>query len=142
MTNANIDLQRKVRFRVKKEYSDNETRYTSNPKIKIGRFYSDFKDYIEYHPNASTVEMDTVIGTSCGKGVKCMLTLLFRHFNFMLIYLLTYKRSEYVTTVFENLKKILGIEEFNGKLPLFKKNFGNFSSFWMQTFYVLNAYIL
>lgn len=108
----NIDLHRKVRFRVKKEYEGNETRYANNPKIKIGRFYSDFKDYIEYHPNASIVEMDTVIGTSGGKGGKCMLTLLFRQFNFMLIYLLPYKRSEHVTAVFENLKKILGIGEF------------------------------
>ena len=44
-------------------------------KIKIGRFYSDFNYYMEYHPNASIVEMDTVIGTKGGKGGKCMLTL-------------------------------------------------------------------
>lgn len=107
----NIDLHRKVRYKVKKE-KDNEPRFSSNPKIKIGRFYSDFKDYIEYHPNASIVEMDTVIGTSGGKGGKCMLTLLFRQFNFMLIYLMPYKRCEHVTAVFEHLKKLLGIDEF------------------------------
>ena len=56
--------------------------------------------------------MDTVIGTSGGKGGKCMLTLLFRKFNFMLIYLLPYKKSVYVTETFNNIKKILGIDEF------------------------------
>ena len=106
----NIDLQRKVRFKVKKEYD--YTRTKANLKIKIGRFYSDFKDYIEFNPNASIVEMDTVIGTSGGKGGKCMLTLLFRQYNFMLIYLLPYKRTEYVTQVFNDLKDSLGIDEF------------------------------
>ena len=107
----NIDLQRKVRFRINKEYSNNP-RTKCNPKIKIGRFYSDFKDYIEFHPNASIVEMDTVIGTQGGKGGKCFLTLLFRQFNFMLIYLLPYKQSKFVTEVFNHIKSLIGIAEF------------------------------
>ena len=106
----NIDLQRKVKFRVKKEYDRTKTKV--NTSIKVGRFYTDFKDYLEYHPNCSIVEMDTVIGTSGGKGGKCFLTLLFRQFNFMLIYLLPYKQSEYVTKIFNNLKELLGIDEF------------------------------
>ncbi len=106
----NIDLQRKVKFRVKKERDD--TREKVDTSIKVGRFYSDFKDYIEFHPQASIVEMDTVIGTSGGKGGKCFLTLLFRQFNFMLIYLLPYKKVEYVTKVFLDLKNTLGKEEF------------------------------
>ena len=106
----NIDLQRKVRFKVKKEYDYNRVKHDSN--IKNGRFYSDFKDYIEFHPDASIVEMDTVIGTSGGKGGKCMLTLLFRKFNFMLIYLLPYKKSVYVTEAFNHIKNALGIDEF------------------------------
>lgn len=106
----NIDLPRKVRFHVKKEYD--YTREKVDPKIKIGRFYSDFKDYLEFHPNCSIVEMDTVIGTKGGKGGKCMLTLLFRQFHFMLVYLLPYKQSNYVTEVFNYLKKTLGIDEF------------------------------
>ena len=106
----NIDLARKVRFKVKKEYD--YTRQKTNPKIKVGRFYSDFKDYLEFNPNSSIVEMDTVIGTRGGKGGKCLLTLLFRRYNFMLIYLLPYKQSKYVTEVFNHLKKLLGIDEF------------------------------
>lgn len=108
----NIDLARRVRYRINKEYSNYEPREKTNPKIKVDRFYSDFKDYIEYNPTASIVEMDTVIGTSGGKGGKCFLTLLFRQYNFMLIYLLPYKQSKYVTQVFNHLKEVLGIEEF------------------------------
>ena len=106
----NIDLARKVRFKCKKEYDYN--REPVNPKIKVGRFYSNFKDYLEFHPNASIVEMDTVIGTSGGKGGKCFLTLLFRNYNLMLIYLLPYKQSKYVIQVFNHLKDLLGVDEF------------------------------
>jgi IS30 family transposase len=106
----NIHLIRKVRYKTKKE--DVPVREVKNPKIKIGRFYRDFQDYIELHPHASIVEMDTVVGTSGGKGGKCMLTLLFRQFNLMLIYLLPYKKSEFVTEVFINIKKLLGPNEF------------------------------
>jgi IS30 family transposase len=56
--------------------------------------------------------MDTVIGTRGGKGGKCFLTLLFRKYNFMLIYLLPYKQSKYVTTVFNIIKRRLGDDEF------------------------------
>jgi len=70
----NIDLQRKVKFKVKKELD--YTREKVDTSIKVGRFYSDFKDYLEFHPNCSIVEMDTVIGTQGGKGGKCFLTLL------------------------------------------------------------------
>ena len=62
---------------------------------------------------ASIVEMDTVIGTSGGKGGKCFLTLLFRTFNFMLIYLLPYKKVQYVNEVFQDLKRTLGDFEFS-----------------------------
>lgn len=68
---------------------------------------------MEYHPLASIVEMDTVIGTSGGKGGKCFLTLLFRNFNFMLIYLLPYRKVEYVTAAFEEFRAVLGEDEFS-----------------------------
>ena len=106
----NIDLNRRVKFKVKKEYD--YMRNKVDTKVKIGRFYSDFRYYIEYNPNASIVEMDTVIGTKGGKGGKCFLTLLFRKYNFMLIYLLPYKQPKYVTAIFNIIKKRLGDEEF------------------------------
>ena len=107
----NIDLQRKVKFKVKKELDYSRAKVDTS--VKVGRFYSDFRDYIEFHPQASIVEMDTVIGTQGGKGGKCFLTLLFRNFNFMLIYLLPYKKSTFVTKVFNDLKNTLGSSEFN-----------------------------
>lgn len=108
----NIDLHRKVRFKTKKEHDDN-SHVPSNSKVRIGRFYTDFQDYMELHPNASIVEMDTVIGTSGGKGGKCMLTLLFRSSHLMLIYLLPYKQSKYVNEVFFYLRNLLGDDEFS-----------------------------
>ena len=110
MNVRNIDLQRKVKWKVKKEYDYHKDKVETS--IKVGRFYTDFKDYIEYNPNSSIVEMDTVIGTQGGKGGKCFLTLLFRQYNFMLIYLLPYKKSRYVTEIFNQLKLLLGIDEF------------------------------
>ena len=106
----NIDLQRKVKWKVKKEYDYHKDKVETS--IKVGRFYTDFKDYLEYNPNPSIVEMDTVIGTQGGKGGKCFLTLLFRQYNFMLIYLLPYKKSRFVTEIFNQLKQLLGIDEF------------------------------
>lgn len=107
----NIDLARKVRYKVKKEYD--YSRIKADPKIKIGRYFDDFKDFIAYYPETSAVEMDTVIGTSGGKGGKCFLTLLFRNFNFMLIYLLPYKRQEYVSEVFIKLQEELGYTQYS-----------------------------
>lgn len=107
----NIDLPRKVRYKVKKEYD--YSRKKIDTRYRLGRQYHDFQDYIEWDPQASVVEMDTVIGTPGGKGGKCFLTLLFRNFNFMLIYLLPYRRSQYVTEVFNELKKSLGDFEFS-----------------------------
>lgn len=107
---TNTHLRRKVRFKCKKEID--EVRPKTNTSIKVGRFYRDFQDYMELHPTASIVEMDTVIGTSGGKGGKCFLTLLFRNYNLMLIYLLPYKQAKYVNNVFLDLKLKLGTDEF------------------------------
>jgi len=107
----NIDLQRKVRFKVKKEYD--YSRDKIDHRYRLGRQYHDFQDYMELHPLASIVEMDTVIGTAGGKGGKCFLTLLFRAFNFMLIYLLPYKKVQFVNEIFQDLKTALGDYEFS-----------------------------
>lgn len=105
----NIDLRRKVKLKFKEE---KESRVKRDPLIRVNRTYKDFLKYIEANPDAPIVEMDTVIGTSGGKGGNCFLTLLFRKSKIMLIYLLPYKKSEYVTEVFFNIKKQIGIENF------------------------------
>ena len=68
---------------------------------------------MELHPNASIVEMDTIIGTQCGKGGKCMLTIYFRASHLMLIYLLPYKQSKYVSKVFNDLRILLNDDEYS-----------------------------
>lgn len=106
----NIDLQRKVRYKVHKPDKPAKERLINER--KLGHLYANFKEYMDAYPTASVVEMDTVIGTAGGKGGKCFLTLLFRQYNFMLIYLMPYKRSEYVTKAFLRLRKALGDEEY------------------------------
>lgn len=108
---CNIDLPRKVRFKKRKTKKKDEACGIAIEK-KFHRFFSDFQEYLEYHPDASIVEMDTVIGTRGGNGGKCFLTLLFRHSRLMLVFVLPYKRSQYVTGVFDYLKKELGESEF------------------------------
>lgn len=107
----NIDLARKVRYKVKKEYD--YTVRSGDKSYKLNRFYTDFQDYLEFNSPVHVVEMDTVIGTQGGKGGKCFLTLLWRDFNFMLIYVLPYKRAEYVVQIFDILKTVLGDIEFS-----------------------------
>ena len=106
----NVDLQRKVRYKIKKPDDPAKKRLINER--KLGHLYTNFKEYMDENPTASVVEMDTVIGTAGGKGGKCFLTLLFRQYNFMLIYLMPYKRSKYVTKVFLWLRNELGDDEY------------------------------
>ncbi|MBQ7319102.1 MAG: IS30 family transposase [Clostridia bacterium] len=110
-TVRNIDLPRKVKWRAPKAKKE-ASRASIDSAKKLNRRYDDFRTYYDDHPQASVVEMDTVIGTQGGKGGKCLLTLHFRRYHFMLIYLLPYKQSKYVTEVFCHLKDVLGDEEF------------------------------
>lgn len=78
--------------------------------IRKGRLLNDFNDYIKNHPNASVVEMDTVIGKFEDK--QCIMTLYFRESKLMLMFLIRkYKPSE-VERIFKSLKRQLGINNF------------------------------
>lgn len=103
----NIDLTRKVKYKPRKDDEKRRTRTESI--IRIGRTYKDFLDYITLNPYASIVEMDTVEGI---KGGKVFLTLLFRQYNFMLIFLMDNKTMECVEQVFIHIKKLIGKDEF------------------------------
>lgn len=103
----NIDLVRKVKYKPRKENEKRRTRTESI--IRIGRTYNDFNDYMSTHPNASIVEMDTVEGI---KGGKVFLTLLFRNYNFMLIFLMESKTMDEVEKVFIKIKKLIEIDTF------------------------------
>lgn len=103
----NIDLTRKVTYKPRKD--SNKTRTRTESLIRIGRTYKDFLDYLTLHPYASVVEMDTVEGI---KGGNVFLTLLFRNYNFMLIFLMKSKTMECVEKVFINIRKAIGNEDF------------------------------
>ena len=103
----NIDLTRKVKYKPRKDDKKRRTRTESI--IRIGRTHKDFLDYITLNPSASIVEMDTVEGV---KGGKVFLTLLFRQYNFMLIFLMDNKTMECVERVFIYIRKLIGNDEF------------------------------
>ena len=66
--------------------------------------------YLELHPNANIVEMDTVIGKFEDK--KCILTLYFRNSKLMLMFLIDKYITTSVSNIFNNLRKKLGEEKF------------------------------
>lgn len=101
----NIDLPRKVRYKVRNKNQDNQKKDYS---YRIGRKYEDFQNLLKEHPNIHIVEMDTVIGTN-EKG-KCLLTLLFREFNFMIARLLPDKSSKSVKDALDDIEKTIGTE--------------------------------
>lgn len=101
----NIDLPRKVRYKVRNKNQNSKKKDFS---YRIGRTYEDFLNMLKENPNAHIVEMDTVIGTS-EKG-KVLLTLLFREFNFMIARLIPDKSSKSVKDELDNIEKIIGTE--------------------------------
>lgn len=101
----NIDLPRKVRFKIR---NSNKNTNKKDYSYRIGRTYEDFLNMLSTHPNAHIVEIDTVIGTN-EKG-KVLLTLLFREFNFMIARLLPDKTSKSVKNELDNIEKIIGTE--------------------------------
>lgn len=68
------------------------------------------KAYLEVHPTANIVEMDTVIGKLEDK--KCILTLYFRNSKLMLMFLIDKYKTIAVSNIFKKLKKELGYEVF------------------------------
>ena len=103
----NIDLPRKVRY--KKRQDAEKQKIRKETAIRKNRTYKDFKKYIAEHLDYEMVEMDTVEGV---KGGKVFLTLMFRKSKFMLIYLLEHQNMECVEKAFDNIKAILGVENY------------------------------
>ena len=101
----NIDLPRKVRYKVRNK---NQEKQKKDYSYRIGRTYENFQNLLKEYHNIHIVEMDTVIGTN-EKG-KTLLTLLFREFNFMIARLLPDKSSKSVKNELDNIEKIIGTE--------------------------------
>lgn len=103
----NIDLPRKVRYKVRKNSKKRRTK--AETAIRQQRTYQDFLNYIEKHPECNIVEMDCVEGV---KGGKVLLTLLWRKSNFMLIYLLDKQTMQCVEDAFILLKETFIEDDF------------------------------
>lgn len=103
----NIDLKRKVRYRVRKN---------KKPKAKPcnydylkGRRREDFLQYILDNPDINVWEMDTVEGV---KGESGILSLLFTKTNLQLYFKIDSICEEEVNRIFSAIKKYLGPELF------------------------------
>lgn len=92
-----MDLPRLVKFKARKHAH----RQGIPTKIRQGRTYSDYKAYMELHPDFPVMEMDTVIGRIGGKTI---MTWIFSPQNFMVGFLLDGKTSAEVTRVFDEMK--------------------------------------
>ena len=108
------DLIRKVKLKPRKKY-----KYVKDSKVsRNSRSYEDFISYYARNPGIGIVEMDVVEGNRTSKHSKCLLTLHFVAFRFMLIYMLEQQTTNEVNRIFEHLKKILGNEDFKIVFPV------------------------
>lgn len=110
----NIDLPRRVRYKKRKKASAPRASKNIQQVYRNKRTYVDFERFIKSHPDLDVVEMDTVKG---GRAAgKCLLTLLFRSCNFMLVILLPSCTQKSVIDAINILMDTIGIR-------LFRKHF-------------------
>lgn len=113
-TARNIDLRRRVRYKVRKT----PTRVSlSAREFRVGRTYEEFQKLIKERPDIPVVEMDTVEGAK-GTSSKVFLTMLFRNCSLMLIFLLKDKTPESVRKVFDMLSDELAPNIFRELFPV------------------------
>lgn len=96
----NANLPRKVKFKQRMSKIDKEPRNTKN---RDGRTYDDMLSYKALHPNAKTVQYDTVEGK---KGGKCLFTIHFPSISFMLAFLIESQKAEIIVSKLEIIKSI------------------------------------
>lgn len=100
-----LDFPRIVKYK-KRKISKRRTR--QEREILKGRKFDDFIEYATKNSDLNIVEMDTVEGLQTDK--ECLLTLLWRKSNLMLIYKLESQTTDEVTKVFKYLQKILPLK--------------------------------
>ena len=107
----NIDLPRKVRFRVRRKKAE----FKVDKGCRIGRSYKEFEAYMEKNPDTAVVQMDSVIGSV---GGKCLLTIHFVESSLMLAYLRDANTSQSVIDIYDRLDKNLGAKLFDRLFPV------------------------
>ncbi len=108
---GNIDLPRKVRYRVRKK----KKAVKVDKQCHVGRTYADFEEYMAANPDVAVVEMDTVEGR---KGGKVFLTIYFRSCSLMLAFIRDRNTARSVTEIFNHLYELLGHDKFVELFPV------------------------
>lgn len=102
-------LPRAYSYKTRKRINEKPTIRFDNF-IRTGRTLDNMTNYLNIHPNANIVQMDTVIGKAEDK--KCILTLFFTNSKLMLMFLIDKYKPKSVPGVFKKLRKILGTHLF------------------------------
>lgn len=102
---GNIDLPRKVRYRVRPK----KRLVRVDKKCFLGRTYEDFQSFLLANPDTSITEMDSVEGI---KGGKVLLTIYFRNCELMLAFLRDANTARSVTDIFNSIDNLLGRSSF------------------------------
>ena len=111
----NMDLPRRVRYKKRKRQTTPRTKNIEQV-YRNRRTYKDFERFMEAHPDCDVVEMDIVKGSR--SSGKCLLTLLFRSCNFMLIILLPKCTQECVINAINSLTETIGLRLFKKYFPV------------------------
>ena len=107
----NMDLPKKIVYKVRCSSSDEDNREKKDMEIFIGRTYRDFQDVLKENSDIRIVEMDTVVG--CSGSHKVLLTLHFVPCEFMMAYILESKESKNVKAAFDSIEKAVGADTFS-----------------------------
>ena len=102
MSVINLDLQRKVKYKLRKCHESE----INDKGIFEGRTYKDFQELLKLHPDIPVVEMDTVVG--CEDFKKVLPTMYFKTCKCLLIFLMPDKSAASVKAVFDRLEKKTG----------------------------------
>lgn len=108
LTIRNIDLKRKVRYKIKST-SNNKRKHKLYNHTK-GRTLNDYMIYLSDHPNCNIWQMDTIVGKQSES--ECVLSLLYTRSNLQLFFKLNSKSIDEVNRIFDSIKSHLGDELF------------------------------
>ena len=112
LSTKNIDLPRKVRYKVRKKKSDYEKIKESKrqeDKCRNGRNYNDLLEHLSLNDIKYYAQMDTVEGE---KGKSLLLTFTLTEFHLLLAYKIEHQTIECVNNKITQLKNKLGYELF------------------------------
>lgn len=102
----NMDLPRKMRFRVRKA----KKLLKVDKACRIGRTYQDFLSFLAENPDVSLMQMDSVEGK---KGEAVLLTLHFIKAEMMLAFPRPHNTSESVIDIWDSITSAIGLETFS-----------------------------